>query len=68
MLNYIIFLRITPILPNWLINISSPILGVNIVHFFLGTFLGKSYQTKQECMLLILSNVMIMVSHTKHAK
>lgn len=40
MLNYIIFLRITPILPNWLINISSPILGVNIVHFFVGTFLG----------------------------
>ena len=51
MLNYIIFLRITPILPNWLINISSPILGVNIVHFFVGTFLGKSYShiyVKQE--------------------
>uniref|UniRef100_A0A8C5VR54 Transmembrane protein 41B n=1 Tax=Microcebus murinus TaxID=30608 RepID=A0A8C5VR54_MICMU len=35
--NYIIFLRITPFLPNWFINITSP--GIN-VFFFIGTFLG----------------------------
>ncbi|XP_063717336.1 transmembrane protein 41B-like [Symsagittifera roscoffensis] len=40
MLNYIIFLRITPFLPNWFINISSPVLDVSLWPFFIGTFLG----------------------------
>ncbi|XP_003743958.1 transmembrane protein 41B [Galendromus occidentalis] len=40
MLYYIIFLRITPFLPNWLINVASPIVSVNLAPFFLGTFLG----------------------------
>jgi uncharacterized membrane protein YdjX (TVP38/TMEM64 family) len=35
-----IFLRITPILPNWFINVCSPILDVPIKPFFLGTFTG----------------------------
>ena len=35
-----IFLRITPILPNWFINICSPILDVPIRIFFIGTFAG----------------------------
>src|SRR6218665_1736465 len=37
---YIIFLRITPFLPNWFINITSPILDVPLVPFFFGTFIG----------------------------
>ncbi|CAF4027992.1 unnamed protein product [Rotaria magnacalcarata] len=36
----IIFLRITPILPNWFINICSPILDVPLGLFFAGTFAG----------------------------
>jgi len=40
LLNYIIFLRVTPFLPNWFINITSPVLGVPIVPFFVGTFIG----------------------------
>eukprot|EP00057_Strongylocentrotus_purpuratus_P026858 XP_011681332.1 PREDICTED: transmembrane protein 41B [Strongylocentrotus purpuratus] len=40
LLNYIIFLRITPFLPNWFINITSPILEVSLWPFFIGTFLG----------------------------
>ncbi|KAK2715115.1 transmembrane protein 41B-like isoform X1 [Artemia franciscana] len=40
MLNYIIFLRITPILPNWFINLCAPLLGVDLWPFFFGTFLG----------------------------
>ncbi|KAJ8023414.1 Transmembrane protein 41B [Holothuria leucospilota] len=40
LLNYIIFLRITPFLPNWFINITSPVLKVPLWPFFLGTFLG----------------------------
>ncbi|VDK70691.1 unnamed protein product [Onchocerca ochengi] len=37
---FIIFLRITPILPNWLINLASPIFDVPVSAFFFGTFLG----------------------------
>ncbi|GIX74448.1 transmembrane protein 41B [Caerostris darwini] len=40
LLNYIIFLRITPFLPNWFINITSPVIGVPAKPFILGTFLG----------------------------
>jgi uncharacterized membrane protein YdjX (TVP38/TMEM64 family) len=37
---YIFFLRVTPILPNWFINIASPVVDVPILPFFLGTFAG----------------------------
>lgn len=38
--NYMIFLRVTPFLPNWFINIAAPVINVPIVPFWLGTFLG----------------------------
>ncbi|KAE9553444.1 hypothetical protein FO519_003357 [Halicephalobus sp. NKZ332] len=38
--NYIVVLRITPVLPNWFINIASPVIDVSIVPFFWGTFVG----------------------------
>jgi uncharacterized membrane protein YdjX (TVP38/TMEM64 family) len=37
---YLLFLRVTPLLPNWFINISSPILEVPLYKFALATFLG----------------------------
>ena len=40
LLSYIIFLRITPFLPNWFINIVSPVIGVDLRPFWLGTFVG----------------------------
>ncbi|XP_046854717.1 transmembrane protein 41B-like [Xenia sp. Carnegie-2017] len=40
LLSYIIFLRITPFLPNWFINIASPVIDVPLLPFFLGTFVG----------------------------
>lgn len=40
LLNYIVFLRVTPILPNVFINVASPIVGVPILPFSLGTFVG----------------------------
>ncbi|KAG6555235.1 hypothetical protein Mapa_003276 [Marchantia paleacea] len=40
LLNYILFLRITPILPNWFINVSSPLVGVPYRNFVIGTILG----------------------------
>ena len=36
MLNYIIFLRVTPLLPNTFINLASPIVGVPLLPFALG--------------------------------
>ncbi|KAK9711820.1 Transmembrane protein 41B [Basidiobolus ranarum] len=40
LLNYLMFLRITPILPNWFINIASPHLDVPVGVFFVATFIG----------------------------
>ncbi|VUZ57006.1 unnamed protein product [Hymenolepis diminuta] len=41
MMGFTIFLfRLSPIVPNWLVNISSPLLGVPLVDFFMGTFIG----------------------------
>jgi uncharacterized membrane protein YdjX (TVP38/TMEM64 family) len=40
LLNYIVFLRITPFLPNWFINIVSPVINVPLSTFYIGTFIG----------------------------
>lgn len=40
MLSYIVFLRVTPILPNTFINVASPVVQVPLVPFIAGTFLG----------------------------
>uniref|UniRef100_A0A0M3HUU2 Transmembrane protein 41B n=2 Tax=Ascaris TaxID=6251 RepID=A0A0M3HUU2_ASCLU len=37
---YMVFLRVTPLLPNWFINIASPIVDVPASVFFFGTFFG----------------------------
>ncbi|KAH9318199.1 hypothetical protein KI387_019968, partial [Taxus chinensis] len=40
LLNYMLFLRITPTLPNTFINVASPIVDVPYHIFFLATFFG----------------------------
>merc|ERR1711902_320112 len=41
LMSYIIFLRITPFLPNWFINIVSPVIDVQLwPPFWIGTFIG----------------------------
>lgn len=42
---YLLFLRLTPILPNWLINLSSPLVGVPLKVFAAATCLGIIPQT-----------------------
>ena len=37
---YFLFLRVTPLLPNWFINISSGNLGISFPVFFFGTLIG----------------------------
>ncbi|GBG70255.1 hypothetical protein CBR_g6384 [Chara braunii] len=36
LINYILFLRITPLLPNWFINMASPMVSVPFKDFYLG--------------------------------
>lgn len=45
LLSYILFLRMTPFLPNWFINLVAPVIGVPLYPFALGTFLGKRKKT-----------------------
>lgn len=40
LLNYVLFLRMTPLLPNWFINLASPVIGVPMFPFTVGTFFG----------------------------
>jgi uncharacterized membrane protein YdjX (TVP38/TMEM64 family) len=40
LISYILFLRITPFLPNWFINIVSPVIGVPLFPFWVGSFFG----------------------------
>lgn len=40
MLFYIIFLRITPFVPNWFMNLTSPLINIPLWPFALGTFIG----------------------------
>jgi len=37
---YILFLRITPFLPNWFVNMVSPVVDIPISTFFWGTMFG----------------------------
>lgn len=45
LLGYLLFLRLTPVLPNWLINLASPVLGVPLPTFALATLVGIAPQT-----------------------
>lgn len=40
LLSYMLFLRMTPFLPNWFINLVAPVIGVPLFPFAFGTFLG----------------------------
>ena len=42
---YLLFLRLTPILPNWLINLASPMVHVPLSVFTFATFVGIMPQT-----------------------
>lgn len=40
LLSYMLFLRMTPFLPNWFINLVAPVIGVPLFPFAVGTFFG----------------------------
>ncbi|KAF9945277.1 Transmembrane protein 41B [Mortierella alpina] len=37
---YFAFLRVTPFIPNWFMNVASPHLGIPVLIFFFGTLVG----------------------------
>ena len=39
--NYMLFLRFTPVVPNTLVNVASPIAGMPLRYFFWGTLVGQ---------------------------
>lgn len=43
--NYILFLRLSPLLPNTFINVASPLVSVPFMPFFLGKSRPCSYQS-----------------------
>lgn len=58
LLNYMLFLRITPTLPNLFINLSSPIVDIPFHVFFLATLVGlmpASYITVRVSIYFLIS-------------
>lgn len=53
---YMMFLRITPFLPNWFINVCAPLVDVPLIPFWLGTFFGK-YLIKNKIYKLYFKNL-----------
>ena len=51
MLSFNFFLRLTPFMPNWLINLSCPLVGVPLRPFFIGSLFG----TQASLLFLALS-------------
>lgn len=45
LLNYIVFLRVTPLLPNTFINVCGPIVRVPLPHFALGAALRTPFSS-----------------------
>ena len=44
-----LFLRLTPLIPNWFVNLASPIVGMPYIYFIVASFFGK---------LLVISGLM----------
>jgi uncharacterized membrane protein YdjX (TVP38/TMEM64 family) len=37
---YMLFLRLTPLIPNWFVNLASPLVGMPYIYFLGATFFG----------------------------
>ena len=38
--SFMLFLRVTPLIPNWLMNVSAPHMGIPLITFWSSTFIG----------------------------
>ena len=39
---YMLFLRLTPLIPNWFVNLASPLVGMPYIYFLGATFFGMN--------------------------
>lgn len=37
---YMMFLRLTPLIPNWFVNLGSPLVGMPYIYFIVASFFG----------------------------
>lgn len=37
---YMLFLRLTPLIPNWFVNLASPLVGIPYRYFLVASFFG----------------------------
>jgi uncharacterized membrane protein YdjX (TVP38/TMEM64 family) len=37
---YMLFLRLTPLIPNWFVNLASPLVGIPYKYFLSASFIG----------------------------
>jgi len=49
MLAFNFFLRLTPLAPNWFINVASPIVGVPLAPFFFASLIGTQVTLTFQC-------------------
>ncbi len=62
LLYFMLFLRLSPVMPNWFVNLASPGAGVPLKTFALATFLGLipaniiHYSTGQRLHVMVTSN------------
>jgi uncharacterized membrane protein YdjX (TVP38/TMEM64 family) len=42
---YTLFLRVSPVFPNWFVNIGCPLVGIRLDHFAVCTFFGLQIPT-----------------------
>lgn len=40
---YMLFLRLTPLIPNWFVNLGSPLVGMPYIYFLTATFFGNFF-------------------------
>lgn len=52
---YLLFLRITPLLPNWFVNIACPLVDVKFKYFFLATLIGTNRRANARLTRAILT-------------
>ena len=43
---YMLFLRFTPLVPNWFVNLASPLVGMPYLYFLTATFFGTPHPTQ----------------------
>lgn len=50
---YMLFLRLTPLIPNWFVNLGSPLVGMPYIYFLVATFFGTFFSIQDLCPIIL---------------